>query len=678
MDAGMIGRGRLSPVHPDTCQASIRRLSFVLPMASPLRLNLLGSFEASSSAGEPVSITGRKLHALLAFLAIERRREHQREELATLLWGEMMHERSRHNLRQALSKLRRIRDDLLVVHDDTLALNSDACSVDVEEFERLADSDQIADLERAVALYRGDLLAGVVTLEPGFDDWLRGARARLRETACGAVDRLAKLLAGAERWDEAVHLLQKRLAMDSACEAAHRQIMRLLDRCGRRSDALRQFEQCVEALEREFGAAPSRDTVAVRDTILGSDSPVARSAGQPASPSAVRPERDHRTDPPSVAVLPFENLSGEDDRYFVEGLCEDLTTALSRFSTLFVIARASANRFRDQDAPVAEVNEALRADYVVRGSVQRLGQTLRLNVQLLDAVTGQHRWAQRFDADLPDILVLQDEITATVVSTLAGRVEADGIARARRMPADRLDAYDLVLRGKDFPHRHTPEDCMKAIERFERAIERDQDYALPHAWLACCYGQEMSYRPDETWSLMERAHVAAERGRDLDENESECHRILAQVFILRRDLARSQSHQDRALLLNAHADRSVCAMGEILILRGRPQEAEPWVRKAMRLNPYHPESYWFHLGRSLFHAGRLDDAREAFGRITQPRTRDLVYWLAASEGPSHREARDRLLEMEPGFDAESFVSSLPYEREDEPARLLAALVARGE
>ncbi len=115
-----------------------------------------------------------------------------------------------------------------------------------------------------------------------------------------------------------------------------------------------------------------------------------------------------------------------------------------------------------------------------------------------------------------------------------------------------------------------------------------------------------------------------------------------------------------------------------MILRGRSQEAEPWVRKAMRLNPYHPESYWFHLGRSLFHAGRLDDAREALGRITRPRTRDLVYRLAASEGPSHREARDRLLEIEPGFDAGDFVSSLPYEREGESARLLAALIARGE
>jgi DNA-binding SARP family transcriptional activator len=641
-----------------------------IPMSSPLRLNVLGAIEVLDATGTPLPLTGRKLQGLLAFLAIEHHREHRREELATLLWGEMMQERSRHNLRQALSKLKRVHPGLLVVRDDVVALDMAACVVDVGEFLRLATSRDPRDLERARELYRGDLLAGVVTLEPEFDDWLRGARIRLRDSASAVYERLAETMAQAGRVEDALACLQQRLRLDTACEAAHRGIMRLLADRGRRSDALRQFEQCVDVLEREFGIEPDEETLALRDAIVAAG---AQNSGQR---YVVPVESELRSlEPPSVAVLPFENLSGSEESYLVNGLCEDLTTALSRFSTLFVISNSATHRFSNHDGSLADIASVLGVHYLVRGNVQRAGKTLRLNVQLIDARSGQHRFAQRFDADYPDVLIVQDEITATIVSTLAGRVEADGMARARRMPAERLDAYDLVLRGKDHHHRHTPEDCKLAIEMFQRAIECDGEYAVPHAWLACCYGQEMSYRPDETWSLMERAHEAAERGRDLDDDESECHRILAQVFILRQDLARSQSHQERALLLNANDDRSVCAMGEILNLRGRPEEAERWVRKAMRLNPYHSDSYRFHLGRSLFHAGRRADARDALGRITRPRPRDLAYVLASTDGPQRASVRERLLELDPGFEVEAFVAAMPYEHATERDRLGAALVA---
>jgi len=299
---------------------------------------------------------------------------------------------------------------------------------------------------------------------------------------------------------------------------------------------------------------------------------------------------------------------------------------------------------------------------------------VRLNVQLLEVATGQHLWAQRFDRELVDVFVVTDEITETVVSTLAGRVEAARLARARRMPIERLDAYDLLLRGKYHHHHNTPEDNRLAIEWIERALARDEEYALAHAWLACCLGQAMAFRPNEFPQLLEQAHREAERGRETDDDESECHRILAQIYINRRDLARSQLHQDRALALNPNDDRVVCAMGEVLTLRGHGEQAVAWVRKAMRLNPYHPESYWFHLGRALFHAGRDDEAGEALGRITKPRTRDLAYRAAALSSTDQRDrAVAALRAASPDFEIDRFVNAIQYEHETDRQRLRTAL-----
>jgi adenylate cyclase len=473
--------------------------------------------------------------------------------------------------------------------------------------------------------------------------------------------------------------LRARLAIDPACEPAHRSLMELLARTGRRSDALRQYQQCVDALDRELGAEPSAETRATFETIRGSGA----SAGPEAAAAATspRPVTEPVVEPPSVAVLPFENLSAAEESYFTDGITEDIITALSRFGSLLVIARASSFAYRDRDVLDQQIGEELAAEFIVRGSVRREGPRVRLSVQLLEAGTGKHLWAQRFDREVEDVFLVQDEVTETIVSTLAGRVEAARIASARRMPAERLAAYDFVQRGKDLHHRATAEDCTRAIEMFEQAIERDPDYAVAHAWLACGLGQAMSLGIDDVAPLLERAEEEVERARQLDENESECHRILAQIFILRHNLARARSHQERALFLNPNDDRSVCAMGTILTLSGDAKEGELLVRKAMRLNPYHPENFWFHLARALFHRGKPTEALDALRNITRPKVRELAYGAAAGAGLGDSEATERRVQAleaaAPDFDAAAYVESVPYELEADRTALLDALRAAG-
>jgi adenylate cyclase len=644
-----------------------------------MRLTLFGPLEARGSDGATTEIPGKKAQALVAYLAVEGPRAHSRETLASLLWAETGEERARHNLRQTLSKLRRSCEDLVSSDGDLLSLNDELCEVDVREFELRVGSDDPEELSGALAIYRHDLLEGFVVREAAFEDWLRAARSRLRDRACAGYERLAERLSDLGRLEEAMDQLRSRLAIDPACEQAHRSLMELLARTGRRSDALRQYQQCVDALDRELGTEPSAQTLAILEKIRGAEAPVVPQKAVAAEPPL--PVIEPIAEPPSVAVLPFENLSPEEDSYFTDGITEDIITALSRFGSLLVIARASTFAYRDRDVLDQQIGEELGAEFIVRGSVRREGPRIRLSVQLLEARTGKHLWAQRFDREVEDVFLVQDEVTETIVSTLAGRVEAARIATARRMPAERLAAYDFVQRGKDLHHRATPEDCTHAIEMFEQAIERDPDYAVAHAWLACGLGQAMSLGIDEVEPLLARAEREVERARQLDENESECHRILAQIFILRHDLPRARSHQERALFLNPNDDRSVCAMGTIFTLSGDAEEGETQVRRAMRLNPYHPENFWFHLARALFHRGEASEALSALRNITRPKLRELVYRVAASAALGDNEATERRVQaletLFPEFDAASYAESVPYAREVDREALRAALRAAG-
>ena len=642
-------------------------------MANALQLNVLGRFELRAEI-EPVAPLAKKAQAILAYLAVENGRPNTRERVATLLWGDKSGDRARHNLRQALSAIGRTCGSLVTSDGDTLSIDLANCAVDVVEFKRAATSDEPEVLADCLDLYRGELLDGYQPREPEFEVWLRDARDRLRTTACQAMDRLTQTLIAAHRTDEAIETLGRRLTMDPACEPAHRHLMELLASVGRRSDALRQYHACVAALERELDAEPSVETKSAYETILNVKGLVDSTEPRHFTATSLR-----EGEAPMVAVLPFDNLSTQEDAYFADGITEEITTALSCFHSLQVIARGSAFVYRERDVPEREIAEALGAQFLVRGSVQRIAKRVRVSVQLLDGIRGSNLWGQRYDRELEDVFQVQDEITATVVSTLAGRVEATQLARARKAPIERLEAYDILLRGKDHHHRFTADDCAMCIDMFGRAIEKDPTYAVAHAWLACGLGQAMFWGLDERAKLVDRSQVAAERGLELDENESECHRILAQVFLTRGDLRRSLHHQERALFLNPNDDRSVCSMGEILTFAGHPKEAEEWVRQSLRLNPYHPQRYWTHLARALFHLERFDESLSVFGQIGRPRIDDLAYSVAASirigESSNMERTIKALVIAFPDFDAASFVDGLPYERVQDRDLVLCALEA---
>ena len=386
---------------------------------------------------------------------------------------------------------------------------------------------------------------------------------------------------------------------------------------------------------------------------------------------------------PSIAVLPFENMSGEaEQEFFADGITEDILTELSRFRELFVISRTSAFKYKGKALNIQEVARELGVQFVVEGSVRKAGNRVRVTAQLIDAETDHHVWAERYDRDLEDIFAIQDEITQTIVATLPGRVEAARRERSANKPTESMAAYELVLGGKLLHHQSNRQSNPRALEMVERAITIDPNYAHAHAWRACILGQAWSYGwsedADATFDEISRELQIA---LTLDENDSDVHRILAAVHLTRHEFDKADFHEDRALALNPNDDLIVVQKGEILTWIGEPESGISWIEKAMRLNPYHPERFWGHLGRAYFGARRYPESIAAFQKISAHDHAHHAFLAAASAGngdePGAKRHASEVLTLVPDFSIESHLETMHYAADADRRHFREALAKAG-
>jgi adenylate cyclase len=386
---------------------------------------------------------------------------------------------------------------------------------------------------------------------------------------------------------------------------------------------------------------------------------------------------------PSIAVLPLVNMSGDPEQeFFADGLTEDIITELSRFRDLLVISRNSTFVHKGKAVKVQEVARELGVEYVLEGSVRKVGDRVRVTVQLIDAQTDRHIWAERYDRKLEDIFAIQDEVTGAIVATLPGRVEAATQERAKRKPTDNMAAYECVLAAKVLHHRSQRDANAEAQLLLDRAIALDPNYAHAHAWKACVLGQTWVYgwcadRDATFQQVADELQIALA----LDDNDSDVHRILAAVNLTRDDHDKAAYHQERALALNPNYDIVVVQQGEFLTWLGRPEEGIDWIRKAMRLNPYHPERFWNHLGRAFYCAERFAEAAEAFARITRPDFTHHAFLAAifAQMGNTVAAAAHaaEVMKLEPTFSVASYLATQHYKQEADRERHEAGLLKAG-
>lgn len=372
---------------------------------------------------------------------------------------------------------------------------------------------------------------------------------------------------------------------------------------------------------------------------------------------AVRPvkERDSHTsvEKPSIAVLPFANLSGDPEQeYFSDGITEEITTELSRFRSLFIIARNSSFTYKDRAANVQEVGRDLGVRYLVEGSVRRANDRVRVTAQLIETTTGRHIWADRYDRESKDIFSLQDEITHTIAAAIEPELSNVERERSRTKAPGNLDSWDWYQRGLWHMYKETQRDNKEARRHFEQAIELSPEFAPAHAALAYvrCFDFINGYT-EISENLIEEEYRRTRKAISLDERDAMAHVVLGRIQLLRCKHEDAIEELETALRLNPNFADAHHGLGLALTMSGRPEEALPQFENAIRLSPYDPRAPSFHEMRawSLIVMGRHIEAAESARIAVRKPNADIWAYSTLAAALGHlghiKEAGSALIEL---------------------------------
>ncbi len=386
----------------------------------------------------------------------------------------------------------------------------------------------------------------------------------------------------------------------------------------------------------------------------------AESVVPPAEPAL--PER------PSIAVLPFDNMSGDPEQgYFADGITEDIITDLSKVSGLFVIARNSSFAYKGKAPDIRQVSRELGVRYVLEGSVRRAANRIRINAQMIEGTTGGHVWAERYDRDLEDIFEVQDEVTRTIVSALKVKLTASEVAQRQSRSKIDPEAYDLLVRARQTMLQLRPEASRQARAMLERVVALGSGVAIAYARLSIItFAEYVNQWNGATRDDLTRAADLARKAIKAEESEPQGYIALALALSWDRRLDEAEKAAERALELDPNSADCYTGLGNVRDFQGRQEEAAALYTKAYRLDPQWDMALHF-LGRALLAIDRFDEAEVALKRrlVLAPNTDMSRFYLACLYGRTGRpeEARamwDELMKVNPGFSVTHLQQSLPY------------------
>jgi adenylate cyclase len=390
-------------------------------------------------------------------------------------------------------------------------------------------------------------------------------------------------------------------------------------------------------------------------------------------------------DKPSIAVLPFANMSGDPEQeYFSDGITEDLITDLSKLSGLFVISRNSVFLYKGKAVKSAQVGKELGVRYMLEGSVRKAGTRVWITAQLIDTTTGYHLWAERYDRELQDIFALQDEVTQKIVAALEVKLTEGEQGRLGRAPTDNLEAYDYFLRGLEYHARRTQEANAQARQMFERAIALDPQFAAAYAFLGRTYLMEVVYQWNQDPQTQEKIFVLGQQAVALDDSQPTAHETLGLAYLGKKQHTQAIAEAEKAVALDPNYADAYVTLAEILSFAGRPQEAISLVEQAMRLNPRYPFSYLWALGHAYRLVGRLEEAIIALKRVVMRNpdqiTAHVLLAVIYSELGREEEARTEvaeILRISPQYSLQVVRQRIPYKDPVSLERQVAALRKAG-
>jgi TolB-like protein/DNA-binding SARP family transcriptional activator len=651
---------------------------------------------AVAPGGADVLPRGRKTRGLLACLCLAQGDRVSRSRLVGLFWDRSPDPQARMSLRQSLTELNGIVNrhvpGLVEIGRDSVRIDIRKCWVDALAVLE-ASVDPTAGLSNLVQPYSERLLEDLDGITPSFDHWLAAERTRfedrVRKILEAELDRLIQQNAKPEVRAAAARRL---INFEPTHEGAVRNLMSAFAQMGDRAQAIREFERCRQALLTVLDLPPSKETTAIYEAIRIDSPPVVPpmiypgAAGVDSGETAAVPARwriEKQSDAlpydaahearrePSIAVLPFRNLTGEPTHDFVaEGLVEDLIEALSRVPNFFVISRLSTLAFRNQDRHPREIGNVLGVRYVLSGSVRVLGDRLRLTIELTDTQLGAALWFSKLDERFLDLFEVQDRLSEMIVRQVAPHLHAAELKRIRVKRPDSLEAYDLFLRAQENMHNSSRAVFETSESLFDAALVKDPHYAAALAWRAYWHvlrvGQGWS--PDQANDATQADHFAqsAIECNSMEPMALAVHGHIASYLYKDFDLAFRRF--ETALQINANAAPAWLWSAAAHAWIGDGSRAIEEINKAMALSPYDPLMYAYSViaGMAYLADGQYERAIEcAFRSLRENRTYTSAFRLlvialvlAGREEEARASAR-RLLALEPGLTVAGFRRRYP-------------------
>jgi DNA-binding SARP family transcriptional activator len=667
-----------------------------------VRLRLIGQMEAWTFRAENVMPHGRKTRALLAVLALSAPRPVLRGRLAELLWSRRPDEQARASLRQEIHRLGEalapVEGRILAVSRDHLMLRPGTVWMDVEEVLR-ATPERPAGL----SLVDGELLEDLDGVDAAFDAWREAERERFKDGARALAEQLLRQTSGPASMIAAA---QQLLTIDRAHEGAWRALMRAYAERGERGMAIQAYDRCRAVLADRLDANPSEETQLLVAEI--------RAAAPPSPPASPPPRLDPRVlirgqprqevrhearaetrgqssrAAPRVGVLPLQLIGDcEADSSLSHGLADEITSALARFRWMFLVSSGALAQFAVQSRDETAIRRSLGLDFLLDGSLQRVGERLRVALRLLDLRAGnQVVWSRRFDQERGDLLTLQDDIAAEVVAQVESEIARIEAHRVSGRPAADPTAYELMLRARPLLWRLDREGFLHAGELLRRAVEMEPDSSAAHTdfalWHILLFSQAWARDPAR---VMVEAGVLANRAVMLDPQDARALTIAGHVRArLHRHPGEALTLHERALTVNPNLVVAWALSAAACAYLGDLDEAGRRMQRYKKLSPLDPRAFFFDTTLVLVALLKHDhEAAAAIGRqvsVMNPAFTDACKPCLAALGLLGRSAAAaetcrHLMSLEPDFSIARFLETSPFDQAEHRAHFVEGLRLAG-
>lgn len=544
-------------------------------------------------------LSGAKIQGLVAYLALNLDMPPSRDRLMALFWGDRFTDQARQSLRQAVAKLRKILTDpagpAILAEGDTVGLNPEVVSVDANRVIALCNAGDPKSINEAAALLRGMPLEGIYGQQADFDDWLASERQRLSTVSVSVLERAAATELAAGNTDAALSMARRIVSINPLRDAGQMVLIRILAQQGERAAAIQHFNAYEATLQKELGVGAGQDLKRLIDEVRGESFLI------PASDDASDEESaDPRVEDPfewrttSVAVVPFATFDNDNEtRFLADGLTEDVTLNLSRFSWLDVRAGGDVDGKRMTAPEMSALGSDLGIRYIVHGTLRWRGSDVRLTVQLAEASSGRYLWVSRYDRDSDDLLALQDELSETVAASLEAEMERLEGKSARAIPFDEMSAWDCYHRGLAIQYEFNADRNRLAQKHFLRAIELDPNFALAYARLSYALVISTIYFEADVEASLSEAHELADRAARLEPDDAVVRFAAGRVHLALGNYDRSITHLRAAIDANPGLAQAHCGLGDAMAYSGRLDEAIGFFEEAVRISPTDPYRWAF-------------------------------------------------------------------------------------